>query len=156
MLDGITGESQKENHEGEIDLMTFSLGATNFHSVSVGTGASTGKVSLQDFHLTKSTDSSSPVLFQKCCDGHIFSTCTVSLQRQVAGQATPYLVYKFTNVYIDSIQWSGSGGATDDSPSESISFAFSTMAVEYTQLLDDGSQGNTVHGGWDQSRNMKV
>src|SRR6516164_8072958 len=60
-LDGVTGESQKANHVGEIDVMSFSWGASNSSSVGTGTGVSVGKVTAADFSVTKATDSSSPV-----------------------------------------------------------------------------------------------
>src|SRR5262249_40538599 len=105
--------------------------------------------------IMKSTDTSSPVLFQKCCDGSVIATATVTLQRQVAGSATPYLVYNFQNVYVTSIQWSGSGGA-GDAPMESVSFTFEVGSVDYTPLNDDGSAGSAVHGGWDVGQNIKA
>src|ERR1700704_2209027 len=92
-LDGITGESQKDGHKKEIDIMSFSWGASNSSSVGTGTGASTGKVSVSDFSIMKSTDSSSPNLFQKCCDGTVIATGVVTLQRQTNAGATAYLVY---------------------------------------------------------------
>jgi type VI secretion system secreted protein Hcp len=153
-LDGVTGESQKENHAGEIDIMSFSWGASNSSSVGTGTGVSVGKVSVSDFSVMKSTDSASPVLFQKCCDGSVIATAVVTLQRQVAGSATPYLVYNFENVYVTSVQWSGSGGA-GDAPMESVSFTFETGTVDYTAINDDGSAGNAIHGGWDVGQNTK-
>jgi type VI secretion system secreted protein Hcp len=151
-LDGITGESQKDKHQGELDIMSFSWGASNSSSVGTGTGVSVGKVTVSDFSVMKSTDSSSPVLFQKCCDGSVIATAVVTLQRQVQATATPYLVYNFTNVYVTSIQWSGSGGA-GDAPMESVSFTFETGTVDYTPLKDDGSAGDAIHGGWDIGAN---
>jgi type VI protein secretion system component Hcp len=85
----------------------------------------------------------------------VFATGVVTLQRQVSGTATPYLVCNFTNVYATSIQWSGSGGA-GDAPMESVSFTFETGAVDYTPLGDDGTAGNAVHGGWDIGQNIKA
>jgi type VI secretion system secreted protein Hcp len=154
-LDGITGESQKQGHTGEIDIMSFSWGGSNSSSVGTGTGVSVGKVTVSDFSIMKSTDSASPVLFQKCCDGSVIATGVVTLQRQVQGSATPYLVYNFTNVYVTSIQWSGSGGA-GDAPMESVSFCFEVGTVDYTPLADDGSAGTAVHGGWDIGQNVKA
>ena len=154
-LNGIDGESQKENHKNEIDIMSFSWGANNSSAVGTGTGVSVGKVSVSDFSVTKSTDSASPVLFQKCCDGSVIATGVVTLQRQIQGTATPYLVYTFTNVYVTSIQWSGSGGS-GDAPMESVSFCFETGTVDYTPLNDDGSAGDAIHGGWDVGQNVKA
>ena len=154
-LDGVKGESQKQNHAGEIDLMSFSWGASNSSSVGTGTGSSSGKVTVHDFSVTKTTDSSSAPMFQKCCDGTTFATAVVTLQRQTNSGAMAYLVYNFTNVYVTSIQWSGSGGS-GDTPMESVSFAFETCTIDYTPQNDDGSAGNPVHRGWDVGENVKA
>jgi type VI secretion system secreted protein Hcp len=154
-LDGVTGESQKDQHKGEIDLMSFSWGASNSSSVGTGTGSSSGKVTVSDFSIMKTTDSSSAPLFQKCCDGTTFATAAVTLQRQTNSGAVAYLVYNFTNVYVTSIQWSGSGGS-GDTPMESASFAFETCTIDYTPQNDDGTPGSAVHGGWDVGQNVKA
>jgi type VI secretion system Hcp family effector len=153
-LDGVTGESQKANHQGEIDLSYFSWGASNSSSVGTGTGASQGKVAVADFKVTKPTDSSSPVLFQKCCDGSVAATAVVTLQRQTKAGAQPYLVYRFTNVYLTGVEWTGAGG--DATPAEVISFCAEVCMVDYTPLGDDGSPGNAIHGGWDVGQNIKA
>jgi type VI secretion system secreted protein Hcp len=152
-LDGVTGESQKQNHSGEIDIMSFSWGASNSTSVGTGTGPSTGKVSISDFSVMKTTDSSSAILFQKCCDGSVIANATITLQKSAGTSPIQYLVYKFTNVYITSVQWSGSGGA-GDTPMESVSFCFETGTVDYTPQADTGSGTGTVHGGWDVGQNI--
>jgi type VI secretion system secreted protein Hcp len=154
-LDGIPGESQKDNHKGEIDIMSFSWGASNSTSVGTGTGASTGKVSVSDFSVMKSSDSSSPNLFQKCCDGTVVTSADVTLQRQTNQGAAAYLVYHFDNVYVTSVQWSGSGGS-GDSPMESVSFCFEKGTVDYTPLDDNGAPGTAIHGGWDVGANTKA
>jgi type VI secretion system secreted protein Hcp len=155
-LDQIPGESQKANHIGEIDLMSFSWGATNSSSVGTGTGASTGKVNIHDFNVMKSTDSASPNLFQKACDGTVIATGVVTLQRQTNAGAVPYLLYNFTNVFVCSIQWSGSGGS-GDSPMESIGFCFEQVTVEYTPLDDNGAPATApIHGGWNVGTNVKA
>ncbi|HEV2493984.1 MAG TPA: type VI secretion system tube protein Hcp [Terriglobia bacterium] len=154
-LDGINGESQKKDHTNEIDIMSFSWGASNSTSVGTGTGPSTGKVSVSDFSIMKSTDSSSPLLFQKCCDGTVIASAQVTLQKSAGTSPIQYLIYKFTNVYITSLQWSGSGGA-GDTPMESVSFCFETGTVDYTPQADTGSGTGTVHGGWDIGQNTSA
>jgi type VI secretion system secreted protein Hcp len=154
-LNGVTGESQKATHAGEIDVMSFSWGASNSSSVGTGTGVSVGKVTVSDFSVMKTTDKASPSLFQKCCDGSVIPTGVVTIQKQVAGVPTPYLVYNFQNLYVTSIQWSGSGGA-GDSPMESITFCFEVGTVDYSPQKDDGSLDNAIHGGWDVGQNIKA
>ena len=41
-----------------------------------------------------------------------------------------FLKYDFTDVMVESIQWSGSTGG-DDTPTESVSFAFAKVAIDY-------------------------
>jgi type VI secretion system secreted protein Hcp len=154
-LTGIKGESQKADHTGDIDIESFSWGASNSTSVGTGTGASTGKVNISDFSVMKTTDKSSPVVFQKCCDGSVIPFASVTLQRQVSGVATPYLVYTFGNVYVTSVQWSGSGGAGGDSPMESLTFCFEEVTVDYTPQKDDGTADKAIHGGWNVGTNVK-
>jgi type VI secretion system secreted protein Hcp len=156
-LDKVKGESQKANHDGQIDIQSFSWGCHNSSSVGTGTGVSVGKVRVSDFSITKTTDKSSPLLLQKCCDGSVIATGVVTLQRQVQGDATPYLVYNFTNLYVTSISCTGSGGA-GDSPMESVSFCFEVFTCDYTALKDDGtpSDEGAIHGGWDIGQNVKA
>ena len=143
-----------QNRQPSVQPRAISTDARSNTASAYGTGVSVGKVSVSDFSVMKSTDSSSPVLFQKCCDGSVIPKAVVTLQRQVSGQATPYLVYQFENVYVTSIQWSGSGGA-GDAPMESVSFCFETGEVDYTPQKDDGSGDQAIHGGWHVGTNTK-
>ena len=72
-LEGVTGESQKDKHKGEIELHHFSWGAANPTTVGKGSGMAAGKVALSDFSISKVTDKSSPTLFLNCCSGKHYS-----------------------------------------------------------------------------------
>ena len=147
-LDDVTGDSQKENHVGEIDIISFSWEASNASSWQKGGGASIGKTTAGDFSIIKATDSSSSAIFLHCIEGELFKTVVVTLERQVNGTATPYLIYNFTGVYITSIRYVGSSEDDRNTPIESIGFCYKTFAADYTPVAEDGSQGNTVHWGW--------
>ena len=47
-IDGVTGESQKDKHKGEIELGSFSLGAMNPTSVT-SVGGSQAHLNMQPF-----------------------------------------------------------------------------------------------------------
>ena len=47
------------------------------------------------------------------------------------GQQT-FMKYTFTDVMVESIQWSGSSGG-DDTPTESVSFAFAKVTIDYSK-----------------------
>jgi type VI secretion system secreted protein Hcp len=155
-LDGVTGEATRQNYGGWIELDSFSFGASNPVSIGTGsTGAGAGKVSLSSFNVMKRTDSSSPILFQKCCSGQHFSKATVALNKAGGTASVKFLQYDFTEMYTESIQWSGGAGG-DDTPAEAISFAFASINVTYTPQKVDGTAGSAVVAGWDVKANAKV
>ena len=54
-LGTVEGESADHKHKGEIDLQSWSFGATNAGSFSMGGGGGAGKVSMQDFHFANTS-----------------------------------------------------------------------------------------------------
>lgn len=60
-LDGITGESTDHKHKDEIQLESFSWGASN--AGSAGTGDKGGQISFQDFSFTSKVGTQSSQLF---------------------------------------------------------------------------------------------
>lgn len=155
-LQGITGEATRKGFEGWIEIESFSFGASN--PVSIGTastGAGAGKVSLSSFNTLKRTDSSSPVLFQKCCSGQHFAKVSLALNKAGGDAAVKFLQYDFTEVFVDSIQWSGSGGG-EETPSESLSFAFASINVTYTPQKVTGEAGSAIVAGWDVKANNRM
>ena len=51
-IDGIKGESTDSKHKDEIEIESFSWGATQPGSFASGGGGGAGKVSFQDIHFT--------------------------------------------------------------------------------------------------------
>ena len=84
-LNGVTGESQKEGHTGQIELMSFSWGASNPTTVAVGTGLAAGKVSLSDFSVMKVTDKASPTLFRTAAPANTIDKASVFIQKATGG-----------------------------------------------------------------------
>jgi type VI secretion system secreted protein Hcp len=147
-VDGIKGESTRKGHAGEIELISFSLGASNPTSIGSGGGGGSGKVTVSSFNCMKKTDKASPTLFQKCCEGHHVPKATVTLYKAGGSEAVDYLKYEFEKVYVESIQWSGASGG-DDVPMESLSLAFGKITATYTEQKDDGTKGASIVGTWD-------
>lgn len=148
-VEGVSGESQREGHEGEIELISFNLGAHNPSGVGTGKGGGTGTVSLSSFTVIKKTDASSAELFQHCCTGEHFPTAVLTMYKSGGGAgALAYLVYEFEEVFVDDIQWSGSEGG-DNIPIESVSFSFGKIIITYTEQNADGTAGGDHMGSWD-------
>jgi type VI secretion system secreted protein Hcp len=156
-LEGVTGESTATGMEGKIEIYSFSWGASNPTTVSSGsTGLSAGKVSISSFNIMKRTEKSSPVLFSACCSGKHFPTAVVTMRKATGeGGQKEFLVYTFTDVMVESVQWSGSSGG-DDTPTESVSLAFAKVEINYQQQDSAGGNvGDAVRASWDLTKVSK-
>ena len=155
-LDGLDGESVRAGFEKWIEIYSFSLGASNPTTIgSGGEGAASGKVVISSFNLMKKTDSTSPNMFQKCCAGKHYPKASVWLNKAGGDKSISYLKWDFTEVFVDSIQWSGASGG-DDTPTESVSLAFGSVNISYTPQKADGSPGSPVIAGWNLKTNAKT
>ena len=83
---GVDGESQAKGHEKEIELFSFSLGASNPSSVATGGGSGAGKVDISSLSIQKQVDLASSKLFLKCCNGNHFDDATLTV-REAGGEA---------------------------------------------------------------------
>ena len=78
MLDGLEGESETSGYEGQIEIYSFSFGASNPASIT-SSGMATGKATVSSFNVMKTTDTTSPEIFQQCMQGVHWPTATVTL-----------------------------------------------------------------------------
>jgi type VI secretion system secreted protein Hcp len=155
-LKGVEGEATAHSMEKKIEIYSFSWGASNPTTVSSGKdGLSAGKVSVSSFNIMKKTEKSSCTLFAACCMGKHFDTAKVSCRKATgeAGQKA-FLEMEFTDVMIESIQWSGSTGG-DDTPTESVSLAFAKCKITYMEQDDKGVLKKGGEASWDLTKISK-
>ena len=148
----IEGEATAKGFEKQIEIYSFSWGASNPTTVGPGSdGLSAGRASISSFNIMKKTEKSSAKLFQSCVSGKALDNALVTM-RKAGGDAgqEAFLTYKFTNVMVESIQWSGSSGG-DDSPTESVSLAFAKVEIEYKAQDDKGKVAVAGQASWDQT-----
>jgi type VI secretion system secreted protein Hcp len=148
-IDGVDGESTRKGFEKQMEIQSFSLGASNPSTIGAGGGGGGGgKVSISSFNILKRSDSASPKLFNTCCQGDHYPTAVVTLNKSAGKAPIDFIKYEFEEVYVDTIQWSGASGG-DDTPIESVSFSFAKITVTYTPQKPDGSKGSPAVGSWD-------
>jgi type VI secretion system secreted protein Hcp len=94
-------------------------------------------------------------MFQMCCEGKHFPKASLVLNKAGGDKSISYLKYDFTEVFVESIQWSGSSGG-DDTPAESVSLAFGSVNVTYTPQKPDGTPGSAIIAGWSVQKNAKL
>ena len=153
-LEGIDGESSDSKHKGEIDLESFSFGATQVGAHAGGGGGGAGKVSMQDFHFVMKVNKASPKLFLACATGEHIKKAPLPCRKAGKEQREFYLV-KMEDLLVSSYQTGGSSHG-DVIPTDQISLNFSKIEFEYKTQKPDGTLGAPVKGGWDLKANKKV
>ena len=67
-------------------------------------------------------------------------------------QQQVFLQYMFTDVMVESVQWSGSTGG-DDTPTESLSLAFAKVAIYYSKQDEaTGAMSAAGNASWDLTK----
>lgn len=135
-LGDIQGESQAVGFENQMQIESWSMGATNSGSANLGTGLGSGKVSMQDFHFVIQNGKASAPLMLACCKGTHYDEAILTC-RKTGGGGSPYTFYKYTfnDVVVSSFQ----SGASQTLPMEQCSFNYSKIKLEYFQQKNDGS-----------------
>jgi type VI secretion system secreted protein Hcp len=153
-IDGVEGESTDEKHRGEIEVLSWSWGASNAGLHSTGGGMGAGKVQMQDFHFTMSVNKATPKLFLMCATGEHIKEAILTVRKAGTDAPVEYLKIKLTDVLVSSYQTGGSGGG--DVPMESFSLNFSKIEIEYTPQNADGTLAAPIKAGYDLKLNKKV
>jgi type VI secretion system secreted protein Hcp len=150
-MDGIDGESKVKEHEGEIDVISWSWGMTQAGSFGMGSGGGTAKVAIHDLSFTKRMDKASTALMQKCASGeHIDSALLTA--RRAGGSQVLYLKIELTDVIVTSVSHGGSQGG-DDYPTEQVSLNFAKVKLNYAAQKDDGTAEPESEMKWDLQTN---
>jgi type VI secretion system secreted protein Hcp len=154
-LDGIQGESQDKIHAGEIEIESFSWGATNPTTGANGGGGGSGKVSFQDLHFTMPTSKASPNLMLACATGRHISTATLTCRKAGGTNALEFMKIKLTDCLVSSY---GNGShvidsgfsalaGDEDKPTDQMSLNF--VKIDFLYTVD--RTGETVESSFDPS-----
>lgn len=151
-IEGIEGESIDDRHKGEIEITSFSWGASNSGTFAAGGGGGAGKVSFGSIRLTSAVTKASPMIFESVATGKHFPNVTISAVRTGAMEQE-FLKVTLTDVMITSYQ---SGGIVGEVPTDSFKLNFAKIEFEYKPQKADGSLDASVKTGWDLKANTKV
>ena len=151
-IDGIEGESLDAKHKGEIEIESFSWGASSPGTTGPGGsgGGGAGRVTMEDFTFTTPVTRASPKLFQACVEHRRIKTALLTVRRSGVQQQD------FLKVTMSDVQISGWKQAADaELPIDQVSMNFGKVQIAYTGQRPDGTAGDTVTAGWD-SKNTKI
>ena len=148
-LDGdIQGESADEKHKNEIQLLSWSWGGSQQSSVSGTGGSGMGKVDLADFSVMTNFDKATPKFFKSLCAGTHIKTGTMTSVKS-GGDGKPYLKVDFTELFVSSLQMSGSS----ENPTVSVSFSYNTIKIDYSIQNEQGNLTSTGPISYDLKQN---
>jgi type VI secretion system secreted protein Hcp len=150
-VDGINGPN---GSPCVFEIKNFSFGVENPTTIGSATGgAGAGKIKFNEFTITKTTDSASPVFFKNLATGAHYKNVKLEMRKAGGDPRTtgqPFLTYTFGTVFTTKINWSGPG---DEGPEESITFVYGTLGVEYKQQKPDGTIVADITSCFDVLRN---
>ncbi|HZD47936.1 MAG TPA: type VI secretion system tube protein Hcp [Silvibacterium sp.] len=134
LSDGIEGESTDSNHKTEIQIMSWSWGASQVSSVAGTGGSGAGKADLTDFSIMTYFDKATPKFFKSIGLGTHIKTGTMSAIKSGA-DGKPYLKVDFKELFVSSLQISGSS----EIPTVSLSFTYNEIKIDYSIQDENGN-----------------
>ena len=132
----IKGESKDDKHKDEIDVLSYSWGATQSGTLAFGGGAGAGKVQFQDFHFTSNTSKASPLLLKACATGEHIKDAQITV-RKGGESKVEFLIIKMNDILVSSYQTGAA--AQSESPTDQVSMAFAKVEYSYYPQKADGS-----------------
>jgi type VI secretion system secreted protein Hcp len=154
-LDGIEGESRDDKHKNEIEIESFSWGATHTGTLAFGGGGGAGKVQFNDFHFASSSTKASPLLMRACATGQHIKSAVLTVRKAGTEGGGGQEFYKLTlsDVLISSYQAGGGGGSA---PQDQSSLNFAKIEFSFTPQDATGKPTESVKAGWDLKANKAV
>ena len=151
-LTNIKGEALDAKHPNEIEVLSWSFGASQEGSAHGGTGSGTGKVRIQDLTITHYVDSASTELLKHLTNGKHIDEGTLTV-RKAGGKTLDYLKFKMTQVMVTHI--SNGGGAGQDRVTENVTLNFRKFTQTYTPQDDKGAAKPSSEFTWDIARSSE-
>jgi type VI secretion system secreted protein Hcp len=136
-IEGIPGEAADHKHKDEINLLSFSFGASQHGTMAFGGGGGAGKVQMQDFHFMMNVNKASPKLFLACATGEHIKSALLTC-RKAGKEQQEYLKVKFSDLLVSSYQTNGDGNS-NHLPTDAISLNFSKIEWDY-KIQDEKGQ----------------
>jgi type VI secretion system secreted protein Hcp len=132
-LDSIEGEAVSTGFENQIQILSYSWGGSQHSSVAGTGGSGAGKVDLSDISFMKHYDKASPQMFKSLVSGTHIKTGVLSATK-AGGGGKAFLKITLGELFVTSLQDS----ASSEIPTESVSFSYNTIKIEYSTQNEQG------------------
>ncbi|MGJ7495233.1 Hcp family type VI secretion system effector [Variovorax sp. RT4R15] len=145
LTNNIEGESKKEGHEKEIDILSWAWGVSNASGAGTGGGGGHGKATPSDLSFTHIFDKASPNLAKSCIKGTHIDELKLTARKSGDGQQD-YVTITLTTAFITNVSVGGSGGGD---LVETVSCACKKIKVEYKFQDEKGALKPGAEYTWD-------
>lgn len=138
----IAGESQRVDHEDEIDIHDIMWSIDRKSTSQVGRGRRRARAKIRPLLLRKFTDAASAYLLLACMQGKAFPEMILSVRKDSGEAHLDYLVITMENVTISKFETLGVGEDDEGQTIEEIiGLVFENVTYKYTVQSDDHSAG---------------
>ena len=146
----INGESQDDQHKGEIEVLSWSWGIQG--KPSMGGGAASGKATVRELKIVKKVDKASTALMGAVRTNEAIKEAVLTL-RKTGKTALEYLKITVEQGRIVSLEIEAGDPGGGSALIERITISFNKIEVEYTPQGADGQPqgGTTFQDQWGDS-----
>lgn len=146
----IDGESQRADHEDEIDITDIMWSIEQAATAQTGRGRARARADVSSLVCRKIYDASSPYLALAAMQAKSFGDVIVTVRRDSGDAYLDYLTITMTNTIISQYEIDGVGRMTDSERveregqelQERIGFAFENIKIKYVVQEEDHSAGD--------------
>ena len=142
-IEEIPGESQRQDHENEIDVLGVEWGVEQMPRAMISRGRVRARSDIKPLVIRKLYDKSSPYLAEAAERGRAFRKAVLTVRKDSGDAHLDYLVITMENVIIASYKMAS---GTEDAPAsligETIELDFEGVTIKYTEQADDHSAGD--------------
>jgi type VI secretion system secreted protein Hcp len=131
----IKGESQDDQHKGEIDVISWSWGMQA--KQNIGGGAASGKAVINDLRIVKRVDSASTALMLALRTNEPIQKAVLTLRKAGKSQVE-YLKISIEQGRVISLTIDGGDANAGADVVERVGFSFNKIEVEYVPQGKDG------------------
>jgi type VI secretion system secreted protein Hcp len=117
-----------------IEISSYSFGISNPTTIGSGSGgAGAGKAKFDEFHITKTVDTSSAALIKSCTTGSHIKEAILQVRKE-GGSEKEFLKITLKEVFVTSYEQEGTND--DGAPTEQLTLAYG--AIEFQVDSRDG------------------
>jgi type VI secretion system secreted protein Hcp len=131
----IKGESQDDQHKGEIEVLGWSWGMQG--RPTLGGGTATGKATIHDLKIVKKVDTASTPLMLALRTNEQIQKAVLTLRKAGKSQVE-YLKITIEQGRVTSLIIDGGDSSGSPDVVEKVSFSFNKIEVEYVPQGKDG------------------